>query len=630
MDTLEIQYAQYRQKNQDTVDWTEQEKQDVETHISPLDKIHQESQSRHLMLIKIAQLVWTDYKLVAVCATVIHFITGILEGVSILALVPLLQTWTDQNERGFVANIFNDIFSFLHVEMNALNCFALITSLILLKSLFTICNKVLIGMIQINIEVDKKNSLYGTTLTTQLHYLYHYNFGKLSNALIHETRKIGMLVDYLSRLLISTINIAIYTIVAFSLFQMLTVIFAAIAAAYYFVVRRIFLRAQELGRDVTMYNSHIQETVNYTLSGYRIIKSFVRENIFKSRLNTVLKKYRATNIKLVGYESLLNSIFEPLTMIMVTVVYFIFPFEMTIFIPFIFAAYRMYGAFQGMQNMHFKLAQHVASLEVFSSATEQFLENQYPNERQGLKFSGLKHEIALRQVTHTYKTDNSVFKLGPLDILVPKGQTIGLVGHSGSGKSTTMDLLEGFLMPDDGVIMLDGHPLRDYDMISVRARIGYVAQDMFFLNDTVTQNILLSDHTIPEEQVKTACQLANAKDFIDDLPDKYSTMLGEQGTRLSGGQKQRIALARALVHQPDILILDEATSALDNVSEQQIQEAIDSLSGDMTIIVVAHRLSTVKTADNIYVFDNGKIVEEGTFDELLNKKGHFYQMHATT
>lgn len=582
------------------------------------------------MFIRISQLVWRDYKLVAVCATAIHFITGVLEGVGILTLVPLLQTLTDQNGQGFVATLFNDIFSFLHIEMNALNCFILLTTLVVLKSLFMICNKVLIGLIQINIEVDKKSSLFSTTLTTQLHYLYHYNFGTLSNTLIHETRKIGMLVDYLSRLLIAIINIAIYTLVAFSLFQMLTIIFAAIAAAYYFVVRRIFLRAQELGRDVTMYNSQIQETVNYTLSGYRIIKSFVRENIFESRLNTVLTKYRATFIKLIGYESLLHAIFEPLTMIMVTVVYFIFPFEMTIFIPFIFAAYRMYGAFQGMQNMHFKMAQHVASLEVFSSATEQFLENQYPNERRGREFLGLQHEIALRQVAYSYKTDNSLFTLGPLDIRIPRGKTIGLVGHSGSGKSTTMDLLEGFLMPDDGVITLDGYPLRDYDMLSFRARIGYVAQDMFFLNDTVTQNILLGDHTIPEDRVKAACQLANAKDFIDDLPDKYGTMLGEQGTRLSGGQKQRIALARALVHQPDILILDEATSALDNVSEQQIQEAIDSLSGDMTIIVIAHRLSTVRTADNIYVFNNGKIVEEGTFDELLNEKGHFYQMHTTT
>ena len=177
-------------------------------------------------------------------------------------------------------------------------------------------------------------------------------------------------------------------------------------------------------------------------------------------------------------------------------------------------------------------------------------------------------------------------------------------------------------------ITVDGVPLSHYSMTSFRKRVAYVSQDLFLLNDTLFRNIAFGEQSITLEQIKTACRLAHAHEFIEALPAGYDTVLGEHGASLSGGQKQRIALARALTRKPDILILDEATSALDNESEKQVQAAIDSLSGDITIIVIAHRLSTVRSADHLYLFENGRIIEEGTFDALLDQRGKFYDLYT--
>jgi ABC-type multidrug transport system fused ATPase/permease subunit len=165
-------------------------------------------------------------------------------------------------------------------------------------------------------------------------------------------------------------------------------------------------------------------------------------------------------------------------------------------------------------------------------------------------------------------------------------------------------------------------------MTSFRKRVSYVSQDLFLLNDTLFRNIAFGDQNITLAQVQEACRLAQAQEFIEALPLGYDTVLGEHGASLSGGQKQRIALARALTRKPDILILDEATSALDNESEKQVQAAIESLSGDITIIVIAHRLSTVRNADYLYLFENGRIIEEGSFDALLDRRGKFFDLHT--
>jgi subfamily B ATP-binding cassette protein MsbA len=211
-----------------------------------------------------------------------------------------------------------------------------------------------------------------------------------------------------------------------------------------------------------------------------------------------------------------------------------------------------------------------------------------------------------------------------LNLTIKKGQTVALVGPSGGGKSTLADLLPRFYDPSAGQVLIDGHDVRDCTLHSVRAQMGIVTQESILFNDTIYNNIKFNTEAT-EEEVIAAAKTANAHDFIMHSAEGYQTMIGDRGGRLSGGQRQRLSIARAILRNPPILILDEATSALDTESEKLVQEALTRLMASRTSLVIAHRLSTVRHADEIVVLQHGRIVERGTHDELLRHDGGLYQ-----
>ena len=210
---------------------------------------------------------------------------------------------------------------------------------------------------------------------------------------------------------------------------------------------------------------------------------------------------------------------------------------------------------------------------------------------------------------------------------IKKGSVVALVGASGSGKSTIADLIPRFFEPSKGKIKLDNVDIRDVGIKSLRKLMGIVTQETILFNDTISGNIAYGQNEIALTKIAEAAKVANAKEFINDLPHGFDTVIGEKGVRLSGGQRQRLAIARALLKDPPILILDEATSSLDTESEKNVQEAIDNLMKDRTVLVIAHRLSTIINADQIIVLDNGKIVESGSHTELLEKDGIYKNLY---
>lgn len=236
-------------------------------------------------------------------------------------------------------------------------------------------------------------------------------------------------------------------------------------------------------------------------------------------------------------------------------------------------------------------------------------------------------EFDFKNVRFAYNnTDKPV--LHELNLHVDKGQTIALVGESGAGKSTILNLVIGFNFATDGVVTIDGHDMRDIDLRSYRKHLAFVPQTSILFSGTIRDNITYGIDDFDEESLNKVVDAANLRDLIDSLPDGLDTVVGEHGGKLSGGQRQRVSIARALMRNPEVIVLDEATSALDSISEKLIQEALNNLTKDRTTFIVAHRLSTIKGADRIAVIADGHCVEYGTYDELMELKGEFYQMKS--
>ncbi|MBU1871762.1 MAG: ATP-binding cassette domain-containing protein, partial [Candidatus Omnitrophica bacterium] len=235
-----------------------------------------------------------------------------------------------------------------------------------------------------------------------------------------------------------------------------------------------------------------------------------------------------------------------------------------------------------------------------------------------------KSNITFERVHFAYECENV---LRGIDLKVNVGQSLAIVGPSGVGKTTLVDLLLRFYDPQQGRILIDGIDIREFSLKSLRQNIGLVSQEIILFNDTVKANISYGTLKPDFDDVIKAAVKANAQDFILKLPNAYDTVIGERGITLSGGQRQRIAIARALLKDPPILILDEATSHLDSASERVVQDALEELMQGRTVLIVAHRLSTVQNADHIIVLDRGEIVEQGRHKELLDKKGLYFRLH---
>jgi ABC-type multidrug transport system fused ATPase/permease subunit len=297
--------------------------------------------------------------------------------------------------------------------------------------------------------------------------------------------------------------------------------------------------------------------------------------------------------------------------------------EVASLLTFLFVLFRMVPAIQELNGCSATLNALQGSVhniqDLLSTEDKPYL-------RDGHKpFRGLQHGIEFRSVDFSYDLRSPILK--DITLTIEKGQTVALVGASGAGKSTLADLVARFYDPVQGQILFDGVDLREYSIASVRQRMAIVSQDTFIFNASVRDNIAYGLPDTKDEEIWQAAELANAKEFIQAMPEGFETILGDRGVRLSGGQRQRIAIARALLRNPEILILDEATSALDSVSEKLIQESLEKLAVGRTVIAIAHRLSTIANASTVVVMEGGKIVEQGTYQALIGQKKRLWNYH---
>ena len=293
----------------------------------------------------------------------------------------------------------------------------------------------------------------------------------------------------------------------------------------------------------------------------------------------------------------------------------------SLFIAFLGVFYQMIAPAKALTGSFGNMARGTAAIERIEEIlnTKSAIDDN-PN---GKKLTEFNDGIELRNVSFSY---DGIPILKNINLKVPKGKTVALVGSSGAGKSTLADLVPRFHDVSSGELLVDGVNIKDYSLRSVRDRISIVTQEPILFNDSIENNIRLGKQEASLEEIEDAAKVANAYNFITKKEAGFQTNIGDRGTKLSGGERQRLTIARAIVKNPPILILDEATSSLDTESERLVQDAINNMMQNRTSIVIAHRLSTIRHADEIVVLQKGEIVERGTHDELLQKQGYYYRL----
>ncbi|MBE7025484.1 MAG: ABC transporter ATP-binding protein [Ruminococcaceae bacterium] len=284
---------------------------------------------------------------------------------------------------------------------------------------------------------------------------------------------------------------------------------------------------------------------------------------------------------------------------------------------------QLLGNVSGLLTLYPTISKGFESL---GSISEILASDDIENNRGKKRVTEVNGAFVFDRVGFTYPDDPSVHVLNDFSLTVKQGEYIAFVGESGSGKTTALNLLIGFHFPTEGTLTVDGRDIRDINLTAYRRHIAVVSQTNILFSGSIRDNIAYGLSHVTDEEINRVIDLANLRELVDELPDGIHTQIGERGGRLSGGQKQRIAIARAMIRDPQIILLDEATSALDNVSEHKVQEAMDKLIHGRTTFVVAHRLSTIRNADRIVVMKNGKCVEIGTYDALMENKGYFYTL----
>ncbi len=369
-----------------------------------------------------------------------------------------------------------------------------------------------------------------------------------------------------------------------------------------------------------------------TLSGLRIVKAFNAEKRMEKRFNNEIEEYKSIMNKIMRRRDLAHPMSEFLgTIVIVLVVWFggILILDVggnlqpAIFLAYIGIFYQIINPAKAFSQAMFNIQKGLAAFERIDRILE--AEISIADIEDPIAIKNLESEIEYRNVTFSYG-EKAVLK--NVNLKVPKGKTIALVGQSGSGKSTFVDLLPRFYDVQEGSILINGIDIRKLKLYDLRNLMGNVNQEAILFNDTIFNNITFGvDHASPEEVV-TAAKVANAHDFIMETENGYDTIIGDRGGKLSGGQRQRLSIARAVLKNPPILILDEATSALDTESELLVQQAIENLMANRTSIVIAHRLSTVRNVDLICVFHEGEIVETGTHDELIQLNGYYNKLYS--
>jgi len=457
------------------------------------------------------------------------------------------------------------------------------------------------------------------------HFFSSGKQGVLLNTFSRELIVVGDAFGAMALFFANILQMIFFLVVPFYLSWQVTAISLGVALLFalpFILLGRISYR---LGVLNTTTANRLMSVIQESLGLAKVVLGFANQHKSVNNLAQAFDAHRRVTLKSQIINIAIPILYRPFGVIMVVVALFAarrfgVPLsEMTVLLLALLQVALSIGNLTAQKNSLENFFPSYEQIKALKSRAKQLKQTSGARE-----FKGFTRQLLIQGLSFAYPGQEPV--LVDINARIPKGKMVALVGESGVGKSTFIDLIMGFHQPMKGEIMFDDVPLRDFDICSYRRRIGYVPQDSVLFNTTVRDNFLWAHESATQAQITHACWQANADEFIRQLPQGYDTLVGDRGVRLSGGQVQRIALARAILRKPELLILDEATSSLDTYSERLIQQAIENIAKETTVIVIAHRLSTIANADYIYVLKENRVVEKGTYPGLVQMHGHFKRM----
>jgi ATP-binding cassette, subfamily B, bacterial MsbA len=500
-----------------------------------------------------------------------------------------------------------------------------------IKGLCDYLGNYLINYVGFSAVTDLRQTVFERVLNQDTHFFEKNSTARVMSSIMNDLEKIQVATSHI---------LADFLRQSFSAVFLLAVVIGTdkkLAFASLTVLPFVVIPTVKLGRRIRRTTRHAQDdaaelnqVLQETLSGNQVVKSFGAEEIEANRFRDRAERLRRSNLRYVAQQAIASPLIEFFGAITIVVLLSYAreqiktgPMTAGDFTSFVIALLMLYEPMKRLAGIHNIFQQALgASQKVF-----EYLDRDLQIKDGAARLSRFEKSIVFENAGFRYPSAPDGFALDSVSLEVNAGEIVALVGPSGAGKTTLANLVPRFYDVEKGALKLDGRDVRDFRLASLREKISIVAQDTFLFNDTVANNIGYGLAGATREQICEAARNALAEEFISRMPEGYETMIGERGQKLSGGQRQRLAIARALLKNAPILILDEATSHLDTESEMLVQRALQVLMERRTVIVIAHRLSTVRRADKIVVLDRGRIVETGTHEQLIKHGGIYQRLH---